>query len=413
MKILMLGRWLPPLRSPVRATREYQFAHHLARRHQLTLAFINDAPDAAGPISTLRSEFGDLEFAAVPRGWKSLASAVRLATGESCTLSYFRSEALRTRLADRLRSMSYDLVFVSASSMIPYALEVDAAIPLVMDFSGLDSEWWVRQAAHGSFGATRFCRTEAVRLRTAETAVARRAVRSIVDTATTAEIVRSLVPDAAVAVIPNGVDVDYFTPARRPGQTPTVVLCTGLVDESEMQDIVDFCRRVGPMLRARVPDSRIVVGSRDVPGRRVVAELAGLKVVASAGDLRMLLHDQAVVVAPRQSAFDLHRSVLEPMAAGMSVVTTPTVRGQLGAVDGRDLRVADGPLDFAVHLSELLRQRSERHRVGDHARKFVQDHFSWQVLASRLGDEVAAAVSPARSAAPPPVSRRIAAALGG
>ncbi len=55
MKILMLGRWLPPPRSPVRATREYQFAHHLGRSHQLTLAFVSDTIDAAGAISTLRS----------------------------------------------------------------------------------------------------------------------------------------------------------------------------------------------------------------------------------------------------------------------------------------------------------------------------------------------------------------------
>ena len=413
MKILMLGRWLPPPRSPVRATREYQFAHHLGRSHQLTLAFVSDTIDAAGAISTLRSEFGDLEFAAVPRSWKSLASAIRLATGESCTLSYFRSEALRTRLADRLRRVSYDLVLVSASSMIPYALEVDPAVPLMMDFSGLDSEWWARHAARGSFGATRFCRTEAARLRIAEAAAARRAVRSIVDTTATREIVRSLVPEAAVTVVPNGVDVDYFTSARRPGQPPTVVLCAGLVRESELRDIVEFCRHVAPMVRARVPGAHVVVSSRDGLARDVVADLAAARVVASSGDLRKLLHDRAVVAAPQATSLDLNRSVLEPMSAGMAVVTTSQVCEKLGAVDGRDLRVADGALDFAVHLTELLRQRGERHRMGDNARQHVQEHFSWQVFASQFGAEVAGVVGASRSASLPSPSRPIEAALGG
>ncbi len=342
-----------------------------------------------------------------------MTSAVRLATGESCTLSYVRSEALRTRLADRLRSRSYDLVLVSSSSMIPYALEVDPALPLMMDFSGLDSEWWARHAARGSFGATRFCRTEAARLRIAEAAVARRAVRSIVDTPGTREIVRSLVPEAAVTVVPNGVDVDYFASARRPGHPPTVVLCTGLVRESGLRDIVDFCRHVAPMVRARVPGAHVVVSSRDGLSRDVVADLAGAKVVASSGDLRKLLHDQAVVAAPQPTAFDLTRGVLEPMAAGMSVVTTSQVREQLGAVEGRDLRVADGALDFAVQLTELLRQRSERHRMGDNARQYVQEHFSWQVFARQFGDEVAGVVAAARPAILPSASRTIEAALGG
>src|SRR5207244_10656942 len=69
----------------------------LAQKHSLTLAFTTDNPNAVGPISSLRSEFGDLEFTVVPRTWKSLTSAVSLMTGESCTLSYFRSEALRSR----------------------------------------------------------------------------------------------------------------------------------------------------------------------------------------------------------------------------------------------------------------------------------------------------------------------------
>jgi len=142
MNILMLGRWLPPSRRPVRATREYQFARRLARSHQITLAFISDQPDAAGPISALRSEFSDLEFASVPRRWKSLAGALSLAVGESCTLSYFRSEALRTRVADRLQRAPYGLIFVTSSSMLQYTRDIDPAIPLLVDFGFVDSEWW-------------------------------------------------------------------------------------------------------------------------------------------------------------------------------------------------------------------------------------------------------------------------------
>src|SRR5262249_13290024 len=118
MNILMLGRWLPPPRRPVRDTREYQFGRYLVRDHHLTVAFVTDNPDTTGAISALRKEFTDIEFAVMPRTWKSLEAALRAATGESCTLSYARSGALRTRLEDRIRRSDYDLVFVLSSSMI-------------------------------------------------------------------------------------------------------------------------------------------------------------------------------------------------------------------------------------------------------------------------------------------------------
>ncbi|MEK7369943.1 MAG: hypothetical protein AAB265_00675, partial [candidate division NC10 bacterium] len=158
MNILMLGRWLPTPRRAEEAGREHRFARHLARTHSLTLAFVTDEPNPAGCISALRGEFSDIEFAVVPRGWKTLSSAVRLATGESCTMAYHRSEALSTRLRDRMRSARYDLVHVSSSSMIRYALELDADVPVIMDFGDIDSEWWLRQARLRSFPGANFYR---------------------------------------------------------------------------------------------------------------------------------------------------------------------------------------------------------------------------------------------------------------
>jgi glycosyltransferase involved in cell wall biosynthesis len=392
MNILMLGRWLPPPRRPVRATREYQFARHLARGHRLTLAFINDSPDTAGSISALRSEFGDLEFASVPRGWKSLASAVGLATGESCTLSYFRSEALRTRLADRLRVSGYDLVYVSSSTMIQYALDADPGIPMVVDFAGVDSEWWVRQAARATYGAGCFFRTEAARLRAAETTAARRAVRRIAETPEAGRIVQSLAPGASIEVIPNGIDLDAETAASRPGGVPTVVFNASPGCEAEARELLDVCRSIIPSVRARVPKARVVIASKDGVAMGSAADgVDGLEVVTSVGDMRLLFHRNAVAAAPGGTGLDVRTSVLEPMAAGVPVVTTCGVRDALQARGGRDLQASDNRLDFALRLVELLERDAQRDEMGAQGRRFVQEHFSWEIFAARLEEVLSVA----------------------
>ena len=69
MKILMLGRSIALARRGDKATREGRIARRLARSHRLTLAFVTDVPNPVGVVSALREEFGDLEFAVVPRGW--------------------------------------------------------------------------------------------------------------------------------------------------------------------------------------------------------------------------------------------------------------------------------------------------------------------------------------------------------
>jgi hypothetical protein len=380
MNVLMLGRCLPPPRRPVRSTREYHFARHLARTHRLTLAFITDNPDAAGSISALRSDFGDLEFAVVPRTWKSLSSALRLATGESCTLSYFRSEALRTRLADRLKRGRYDVVLVSSSSMIQYALEIDPSIPMVMDFSGVDSEWWLRQAALGTFGVSRFFRTEASRLRLAETAVASRAARCVVDSPEAGEIVRSFASGLAAALIPDGVPAEGAEAMSRAGKVPTVVLHAMPAGNGDRDKTLLFCRAILPALRAKVPQVRLVVTSSEP----IAAWPSGVEVVSPGTDRRLLFHSQTVAVAPVMTGGDMRSAVLESMAAGIPVVTTSQVCAQIEARPGLDLHVADGFDDFVGSVLELLGNRRRREELGSQGRRLVQANCSWEASAARF-----------------------------
>jgi glycosyltransferase involved in cell wall biosynthesis len=413
VNILMLGRWLPPPRRPLKDMREYHFARHLARSHRLTLAFITDNPDSAGPISALRGEFGDLEFAAIPRGWKSLASAVRLATGESCTLSYFRSEALRTRLADRLRRTRYDLVFVSSSSMIHYALDVDLAIPMVMDFGSVGSEWWLQQAARGVFPGNRFFRTEASRLRAVEATAARRAALCVAETPEAAGIVASLAAGTSATVVPSGVDASAFPAVRPNGKVPTVIFNTSLGDEVELGEVLALCRAIVPAVRVKVPNARFVVASRDPVGSIRGGGVDGVEVLSPSTDRRLLFHDQAVAAAPRQAGVEARSSVLEPMAAGIPVVTTSKVRERLGAEAGRDLCVADAPPDFARQLIELLQSGSRREEMGARGRRFVGTNFSWEVSAARLEELLVRAGQGRPAKDPPSEARPIPAVLGG
>lgn len=389
----MLGRWVPPPRRPVRVMREYQLARHLAQRHQLTLAFVVDNPDATGPISALRNDFGDLEFAAVPRGWKSLSSAVRLATGESCTLSYFRSEALRTRLAERLSRTRYDLVFVSSSSMIQYALEVEASIPMVVDFGSVGSEWWVRQAARSGFPGARFFRAEATRLRMAEAAAARRASVSVADGSAAARIVESLAPGIRAAVIPSGVEVNEQAPGRRAGRRPTVVFNASLEDDGHLSKDSDFWRVVVSSVRRRIPEARFVITGREL-GNGVSSDsrFVGCEVLGTIGDARNLYHDRTVVAAPLREVVDLRGSVLEAMAAGIPVVTTSRIRDELRARAGADVLVADAPAEFAQHLVELLEDGPRRNDLGAQGKRFAQSNFRWDIVGARLEELLAGVV---------------------
>jgi glycosyltransferase involved in cell wall biosynthesis len=312
-------------------------------------------------------------------------SAVSLATGESCTLSYSRSEALRTRLGERLKSGSYELVMVTSSNMIQYTADIDPSIPLLMDFGELDSEWWISQAKLATFPGSRFFRTEGARLRGAEAAAARRAAACVAASEKAAATIRSLAGDASVTVIPNGIDSDSLGTKIRLGKVPTVVFCASLGDASEVDDLGRFCEMVLPVVRTKIPGVRfVVVGRESVRYDRSIASVKGVEVVASSTEIRSLFHSEAVAVAPLWSTTDVRASVLEPMAAGIPVVATTNACERAQADPARDLEAADDPLDFARLVIRLLDSASLRREVGERGRRFVEANSSWGVYATRL-----------------------------
>lgn len=392
MKILMLGRSMALARRGDKATREGRFARHLARSHRLTLAFVTDDPNPVGVISALREEFGDLEFAVVPRGWKTLASAVSLATGASCTLAYARSSALAARVRDRLRSESYDLIYVCSSSMIQYALEADPAVPVVVDLGDVDSRWWSRQAREHSFPGANFYRTEAARLRIAEEAIARRAARCIVSSPQAA---RAVVRDdgPTPVIIRNGVDAEYFIPALRLPAAPVILFLSPPESDRQVSAAEEFCRIVVPAVRRRRPAARfLVVGGELAPSAQGLARMDGVEVASGITDIRPFLHRATLGVAPLAAQGELPVSILEAMCSGLPVISTTQAIEGLEVQPGRDLLVEDSPAGCAARVMELLASASMRAELGGHAAALVRAKYSWDVVVAQLAQTLESAV---------------------
>ena len=406
----MLGRWVGAPRYPLKATREYHFGRVLAQKHSLTLAFTTDNPNAVGPISSLRSEFGDLEFTVVPRTWKSLASAVSLMTGESCTLSYFRSEALRSRLVDRVRTTSYDLVFVTSSSMIQYAMAIDPAIPLIVDFAHVDSEWWIRQASRGSFPGSRFFQTEGVRLRATEALAAQRAAHCLAATPEAAKLVRGFKPIGPVTVVADGVDVENFRSRPRRGSPLIVVLATALGGASESHDALEFIRQVMPAVRSQYPEVRLVISSHESPRDAALTHrIPGVEVDAPRPDMRPALARASVAVAPLWTSDNVRQTVLQPMGGGIPVVVTSQAAQALGAEAGRDLLVADAPREFASQILQLLRDPEAAADMGARGQVLVSTKYAWSVLTAPVHGLVE---SVTKVGPPPPAPKPLAGLRG-
>jgi sugar transferase (PEP-CTERM/EpsH1 system associated) len=383
MRILMLAHRIPYPPYTGDKTRAYHIARHLARRHELDLAFLVDDPADMAGVDALRELVGHVEFARIWRPWSLIKGLGGLVAGRSLSEPYFRSLALRRQVGTRARTAGYDLVYASSSPMAQYARGL--GLPVVMDFVDVDSDKWTQYGGRSRPPLSWLYRTEGRRLQAAEGTIARWAGLCVLATQAEEALLRSFAPWAKTAVIPNGIDLEYFRPVEARAASP-VVIFTGAMDYLPNVDAVCyFCEEILPLVRRVLPETRFyIVGLNPTAEVRRLADAASVVVTGTVPDVRPYYERASVCVAPLRIGRGVQNKVLQAMAVGMPVVASSVAQRGLQAEAGRHLYVEDDPVAFASRITHLLASREERLAMGRRARAFVEAHHAWDSSCTRL-----------------------------
>jgi glycosyltransferase involved in cell wall biosynthesis len=94
-------------------------------------------------------------------------------------------------------------------------------------------------------------------------------------------------------------------------------------------------------------------------------------------DVRDFIAGARVCVAPLRIARGVQNKVLEAMAMGKAVISTPDAFEGLAAVLGQDLEVAGDEERFAAVAVDLLRDSARAQMLGRNARRCVEQSYSW------------------------------------
>jgi sugar transferase (PEP-CTERM/EpsH1 system associated) len=374
-------------------TRAFHIARYLVRHHDLTLGFLVDDRRDLVQVGPLRETIPELELGRLWKPWSVAKGLTGLLFGRTLSLPYFRSGALQRRLQRRLRDARYDLVYASSTPMAQYARAL--GLPVIMDFVDVDSDKWRQYAQHSAPPKSWLYRTEGRRLQSCEAEIARWAHSCVLATSAEETLLKSFAPWARTAVIPNGIELDYFRPLARDGH-PMAVVFTGAMDYLPNVDAVRyFCDEILPQVRREVPETEFyIVGLNPSPEVVRLGDLPGVTVTGTVPDVRPYYARASVCVAPLRIGRGVQNKVLQAMAMGVPVVASSVAQRGLGAGVGTHLYVEDDPGAFAARVVELLASPEVQGAMAGRARAFVEEHHAWEasgalvegLLTSAVGD---------------------------
>ena len=190
--------------------------------------------------------------------------------------------------------------------------------------------------------------------------------------------------DHRTFAIANGVDIDRFMPNDEPSDAPEILYVGSFRHLPNWIGFENLRRHVMPRIWKTRPDVhlRVVAGPRHEQfwkgDRRMDSRI---QVHGFVEDLRPLYARASVVAVPLEVSAGTNIKVMEAMACGRAVVSTPIGCAGLGLRDGHDARIAEGWPEFADAALVLLSDPELRSRLAAAARLTVEARFSWKSIA--------------------------------
>jgi sugar transferase (PEP-CTERM/EpsH1 system associated) len=359
--------------------RSFHLLRHLSQRYTIHLGAFVDDPDDWQYQDALKPYCASVKLLPLNPRRAKLASLTGLLSGEALSLPYYRNRELGRWAAGLAATgkVTRGLAFSSAmAQFMPRNLA-----RRVLDMVDVDSDKWTQYAPTQRWPFSWMYAREGRKLADWEARVAQQFDATLLVSQAEAALLQRRVPQARdrISAFENGVDADYFSPARDyPNPYPPRVrgiVFTGAMDYWPNVDAVTwFAERIFPAVRDAVPAAQFtIVGSR--PGEEVgaLARQPGVIVTGSVPDVRPWLAHAACAVAPLRIARGVQNKVLEAMAMARPVVASAQAAEGLRAEAGRDYVLARGEAEFAQVVVAQLRSAPS----APQARDCILAHYNW------------------------------------
>jgi sugar transferase (PEP-CTERM/EpsH1 system associated) len=409
MRVLFLSQIVPyPPHGGV-LQRGYHLLRELGREASVNLlAFVH--PDALPTDATLDDSRTALqkfcESVEYFPLWPKISPVHRVAAlaAGACSSSPFsvlahRSGLYQRRVSEILKTERIDVIHVDTIALSQFVPQ-ECRTPVVLTHHNIESQLMERRASVEKGALAKwYLRRETDKLKSYEATLVRRYDVNIVVSRQDEETLLHMAPGLRTMIVPNGVDVEYFT--LDPEQEGPALIYTGGMNMFANRDaVLFFLNDIWPLIREQEASVRFFAVGQDPPKelKDFAARDPRVVITGYVTDIRPLVRKSSVYVVPLRVGGGTRLKVLDAMAMGKAMVSTSIGCEGIDLRPGEHLVLADTPEEFAKETVALLADKARRLRLGRAARSLVEERYSWRIIGQKLFDAYREAMATRRGA---------------
>lgn len=361
--------------------RAYHFIKEFSKWQEIHLVAISDEPVRQASIDELKKYCKEIYIFPISK-WSIAFNMIRsFVVGLPLQSGYFYNSKVAKGIAGIVEKTKPDHIFLQLLRTTEYVKNIHG-IEMTLDYMDAFAKGMERRYETAFFPINRIYKWEYFRLRKYEGRIYHWFKNKLI--ISEQDLNSLFIPDMKeVKIIPNGVDTDFFAP-RKVEKKYDLLFFGNMSYAPNISAAKYLCEEILPLLLKNYPDIKIAISGAE-PAKEVVF-LADKNVVITGwiNDMRDIIAQSKIVVAPMLIGTGLQNKLLQAMAMKIPCVTSALANNALGAENRESVMVAKNKEEY-VRAIELLLQNPEIYNaIAENGCRFVNENFNWEASAKRV-----------------------------
>ncbi len=367
--------------------RAFNTLRELSKEFDITALCFFRAQDASSVSTNEMAAYAHAKQFALPQQFsraRSLWDHLRSVTQRRVyTRFVYESEAFRNELLHQLEYQTYDLVHLDSLDLCRYVDDLHD-IPIVCTHHNVESSLLERRArSETRFWRSLYLKYQADLMRQEERRWCPHFALNVTVSESDDAILKGVVGErCTTAVVPNGVDTQFFRPQNQPRSG---IVCAGATDWLPNHDaLLYLSEQILPLIRKRRATGARWVGRCTNEEQEFFRDHRAIEMTGHVEDIRPHIWPAACFVVPLRIGGGTRVKILDAWAMGKAVVSTSIGCEGLTAVDGDNILIRDDPAEFAEAVVEVMEDDALRSRLEESGRATVERNYDWSTIGNLL-----------------------------
>ncbi|MEK7154998.1 MAG: glycosyltransferase family 4 protein [Patescibacteria group bacterium] len=387
MKILMLTPYLPYPPSTGGHVRSYNLIKRLARHHEITLVCFTRDHNTPDQVSHMEKYCKKVLVFERGKAW-TIPNVFR--TGFSLypflVMIYYTPE-IRAKLAEEVRTGNYDLIHAETFYVLPYLPPTSLPTVLVEQtimsrvfkhYVDTESLWFLRPLLLIDVAKINFW----------EKYYWKKSNRLIAVSEEDAVIMKRMVKDLKVEVVPNGVGEAFANTPVKTHYNHTILYMGNYKWMQNWEAARILAKDVFPLIKKKLSGAKLTITGQFPTPELKDLQNKDIKVVeledSDQEGVVKAYQNAGLLIAPIYGPGGTRLKILAAMASMIPVVTTPIGAEGYGAKDGESILIGKTPEEIALKAIKVLTDKKLYAKIASNARKLVDVNFSWEPISQKL-----------------------------